>query len=143
MYLRFKGLNLRKQVPIIIEQTKEEIIALNQRQLYNRSEDSEGQPLRFYASNAYAFAKEKRNSAPGFGRPDLYDTGSFYRQFVVKVSPTFYTVNSTDSKTKKLTAKYGRDIFGLSKESKAQYANEVLFTGIKRYVEQTTGLRFV
>ena len=142
MYNRWRKLQLRKQVPIIIEQTKENIIALNQRQLYNRSEDSEGNPLRFYSSNSYAFEKEQKNPLPGFGRPDLYDTGSFYRQFVVRVSPTFYEITSKDSKTNKLTKKYGKDVFGLQKESKAEYVNDTLFVGIKRYVEHKTGLQF-
>jgi len=142
MYNNWKRVNLRKQVPIIIEQNKQELIDLNQSQVYQSSEDSFGEPLRFYSSNSYAFEKEKQNAAPGFGRPDLYLTGAFYRAFVVKVSPRFYEINSKDTKTKKLKSKYGEDIFGLTDENKGKFANETLFVGIRSYIESTTGVKF-
>lgn len=140
MYNNFKRVNLRKQVPIILEQNKEELIALNQRQLYIKSQDSEEEPLQFYRSNGYADLKHRLNSSPGFGRPDLFLTGAFYKGFTVTVSPTFYIINSNDSKTQKLVAKYGPNIFGLSEESKAQFIEERLRKGIANHIYATTGL---
>lgn len=142
MYNRVKRLDLRKQVPILIEQSGDEIIALNQRQLYNNSEDSEGVPLRFYANNGYAFYKERLNSNPGFGKPDLYLTGAFYRGFYLSVTNSTYSINSRDSKTGKLEAKYGK-VFGLNSESKAEYVQRTLFIGIRKYIEGTTGVQMV
>lgn len=139
-YENVKRLQLRKQVPIILEQSKEEIIALNQRQLYNNSEDSEGTPLRLYSSAGYSFEKEKRNPNPGYGRPDLFLHGDFYRGFKVTITPEFYIINSTDSKTKKLIAKYGEDIFGLTKESKTELVEERLRKGLANHIYTTTGL---
>lgn len=136
----FKRLNLRKQVPIIIEQTKEEIITLNQRQLYNNSEDAKGVPLRFYASNSYAFEKERRNPNPGFGRPDLFLSGAFYRGFYISVTNSTYDIYSRDSKTGKLVAKYGEDIFGMTDDSQQQYVEETLYNGLSKYIEQITGV---
>lgn len=141
MLAKFKRLNLRNEVKRQVQQDYSgELIALNQRQLFAQSVDSNNIPLRFYNSNFYAFEKEKRNPLPGFGRPDLYDTGAFYRAFVVRVNSNFYTIASTDKKTNLLTEKYGKDIFGLTEESKKEFVEGSLYTGIKRYVESITGL---
>lgn len=140
----FKRLKLRNQVKRMVESDfNEQIIALNQRQLYAQSVDSNGEPLSFYKSVSYSLEKEKRNPLPGFGRPDLYDTGSFFRNFVVRSSNSLFTITSTDSKTNKLTAKYGKDIFGLTKESKEEFTKTTLYRGIERYIESTTGIKML
>lgn len=142
MYNRVKRLDLRKQVPILIEQSADELIALNQRQLYNKSEDSEGIPLRFYANNGYAFYKEQLNSNPGFGRPDYRLTGAFYRGFYLSVTNSSYSIDSRDSKTAKLEARSPK-VFGLTNDSKSQYVQNTLFIGVKKYIEGITGLQMV
>lgn len=141
MLAKFKRLNLRNEVKRQLQQDySNEIISLNQRQLYAESIDSLGIPLRFYNSNSYAFEKEKQNPLPGFGRPDLYQTGDFYKAFVVRVKGNFYEITSTDGKTKSLTEKYGKDLFGLTEQSKKEFVEGSLYTGIKQYVESITGL---
>ena len=140
-YENVKRLQLRKQVPIILEQNKEYIADLNRyEQLYKRSIDSESTPLRLYSSAGYSFEKEKKNPSPGYGRPDLFLTGAFYKGFKVTIQPQFYLITSTDSKTKKLIAKYGENIFGLSQFSKDQLVEEKLRKGLANHIFAVTGL---
>lgn len=138
-YKRFKSINLRQQVPILIEQDSDTVIDLNQEQLYERSVDKNGAPLRLYGSVGYSLDKNKMNSKPGFGRPDLYLTGAFYRGFKIKATRNILTITSSDSKTSALTKKYGRDIFGLDEQSKDKFRPR-LQNNIVKYIRLRTNL---
>lgn len=139
---KVKSVNLRDQVPIIIEQTKETAIDLNRLQLYAMSEDKNNMSLLMYRSPFYANYKNQRNPKPGFGHPDLFLTGSFQRQMFMKVEKETFNISSHDSKTFDLVKHYGDDIFGLTVKSKQVYANTVVYDGIKRYITGKTGLKF-
>ena len=136
-YRRFKSINLRQQIPILIEQDSETVIELNQSQLYDRSVDSKGEPLRLYSSQAYAIDKNRMNASPGLGRPDLFVTGEFYRGFNIKVTRNLLTIRSSDSKTSDLVKKYGSDIFGLDQQSKDKFRPR-LQGNIVRYIKSVT-----
>lgn len=142
MLRKFQSLDLRSEVPRIIEQTSPIIEKLNKSQLYEHSVDRDGEPLRLYASLSYALEKNRRNPKPGFGRPDLFNEGSFFAQFFTVVGSNTFETSSRDSKTSGLVAKYSADIFGLTKENKSKYANETLFEGIKSYIITKTGVGF-
>lgn len=142
MFRKFQSLDLRGQVPKIIASSTDEIETLNKKQLYEKSVDRNGEPLRLYASLSYAIEKNRKNPMPGFGRPDLFNEGSFFRQFFTVVGANYYETSSRDSKTSGLVAKYSSDIFGLTKENKAKYASETLFEGIKSYIVGKTGVGF-
>lgn len=142
MLLRVQSINLPMQVPIIIDNTNQSIIELNQRQLYNDSEDSNNEALRLYGSLSYALEKNKLNPLPGFGRPDLYLTGAFFKGFNVRVTNTSFFINSSDGKTSNLVKKYTEDIFGLTPDSKKEYAKTIVWEGIKSYIKDRSGLVF-
>lgn len=142
MLERVESIQLREAVPVIIEDTKDEILRLNKLQLYNRGEDRNAQPLRLYGSLSYALEKNKMNPRPGFGRPDLFVTGQFYRGFNVKVSKNAFNVSSTDSKTPELVKKYSEDIFGLTPQSKTEYAKKVVYGRIKSHITAKSRLVF-
>lgn len=136
-YRRFKSVNLRQQIPILIEQDSETVIELNQSQLYDRSVDSNGEPLRLYSSQAYAIDKNRMNSKPGLGRPDLFVTGQFYKGFNIRVTRNALTIRSSDSKTSDLIKKYGEGIFGLDPVSKDKF-RPILHGNIVRYIKSVT-----
>lgn len=102
------------------------VIFLNQMQLFNDSEKADGESLREYASPSYALWKNSRNKGPGYGNPDLYDTGSFYRGFTLKVSGWEFEIDSTDSKSSDLKSKYGNTIFGLNQQHLSELGKEYL-----------------
>lgn len=142
MLTKVRSVNLRDQVPVIIEQTKEEAVKLNRLQLYDMSQDKNEMSLLIYRSPSYATYKNKRNPKPGLGHPDLFLTGSFQNKMFATVEKETLNISSRDSKTFDLIKQYGDDIFGLSEKSKSIYANGVVYEGIRRYITNKTGLKF-
>ena len=140
-YRRFSRLDLRGQVPIIFELTEEELILLNQAQLYTESIDKDGDPLGGYQQIEYEEMKIEMNPQLG-GRVDLYFSGAFYSGFYVEVLKDEYIIGSKDEKSELLSNKYGMAIFGLTDESKARYTREIFFRALKNYIE-TTGFKMV
>lgn len=142
MYERVAKLDLREQVPAIIENTAEEIIALNQEQLYLSGINREGEELREYRNENYARAKNSMNPNPGLGVPDLNLTGDFYRGFKLQMEADGFSIDSTDQKTGMLKDKYGETIFGLTPDSRIRYAFGAFFDAVKNYIQNITGLQF-
>lgn len=127
-------------IPDLVQETLTEqadvIITINQARLFNESEDTDGEPLEFYKSISYSIAKNEINPNPGFGRPDLYDTGSFYRDFNLTVTKDEFEVDSSDEKSNMLKNKYGDKIFGLSDSDlemfSADFFNSILIEKIQK-----------
>lgn len=138
---RVKRVDLRNTLPELVEKTSEEIIKLNQSQLYTQSKDALGIYLMPYQSPSYALMKHNMNSALPIGRPDLNLTGDFYSGMFVNVTRETFEINSRDSKTNDLVEKYG-SILGLMKESKEEYSI-VLLSEIKRYITAITGFGWI
>ena len=92
------------------------LIDLNQGQL-QQGVNSKGRQLKGYQSNAYAKFKNQLNSLPGLGTPDLKLTGAFYSGWYIQEDSFPITMNSSDVKTQELIEKYGKEIFGLDKDS--------------------------
>lgn len=142
MLKRVKSVNLRRELPNIIQRKSFEITSLNQQQLYNYGVDSDGKRLTPYKNKYYAREKNYDNPRPGFGIPDLFKTGAFYKGFTVSVSRNYYTSMSIDKKSLQLEKKYGKQIFGLTKDNQRVYLDETLWPEIHRYITSKTGLQF-
>lgn len=142
MLEKVRTVNLRAEVPQIILETSQEIVQLNRDQL-RQGIKSNGVTLLEYKSFEYAERKHAMNPAPGFGNPDLYLEGDFYRGFqVAKITSRSFDLLSTDSKSDSLEEKYGEKIFGLTQKSRTQYALGVFYQRVKSYITGKTGLRF-
>lgn len=139
---KVKSLDLRSEVPVIIERTQADLILLNQTQLFQFGMKADGTYLGEYKNKYYAAKKNARNPQPGFGRPDFKNTGEFYKDFFVKADKNVFEVDSRDSKSASLIARDGEKIFGLTKENKTVYSLGVLYDGLKRYITTKTGLTF-
>lgn len=139
---KVKSLDLRSEVPVIIERTQADLILLNQTQLFQFGMKADETYLKPYKSDAYAYKKQAKNPQLPFGRPDFKLTGEFYKDFFVKVSKTAFEVDSKDSKTQSLIDRDGVEIFGLTSKNKTVYSLGPLYDGIKRYITFKTGLNF-
>lgn len=124
MYDKASEIVITDVVQETLREQSDNIIFLNQYRLFNESEDTDGEPLEFYRSVAYSILKNQRNPSPGFGRPDLYDTGSFYRDFNLTVTDDEFEVDSNDEKSEMLKDKYGDKIFGLSESDMETFSGE-------------------
>jgi len=134
---RVKRLDARTESRIIIELTGDEIILLNQAQLYTQSIDRDGDPLGGYFSQAYEDLKKGLNPQLG-GLVDLNLTGDFYGGFYVSVGDTEFVIGSTDEKSQQLENKYGKWIFGLTEESRATYIKTIFIKALMSYLQTVT-----
>lgn len=142
MHKRVQSIKLREKLPEIIQETAPEMILLNTLQLLH-GQDSKGDTLRpEYRNVYYSRKKNARNPLPGYGVPDLRDTGDFYKDFTLDVDEKSYTLSSNDWKSVILTEKYGPHIFGLMTENKEKYISETLRPKIQKYITGKTGLDF-
>ena len=117
LYLNAKAIDLADIFSDVIAKNEDHLIQLNQNQLYKDSSDSEGNQLQQYNSLTYALEKSQMNAGVGFGNPDLYYTGAFYRGWSILITNTGFLFDSSDSKTSKLIDDYGINIFGLRKDN--------------------------
>lgn len=147
LYLKFKSLsagfasvNASSEIANAVKNTEEWLVELNKEQL-SYGLDSLGQKLIQYRSFSYALDKEKMNPKPGFLIPDLKLTGKFYSGFFAKYEGKKIVFGSIDSKSDSLVEEYGKPIFGLTKENKEYYQNNILKEEILRIVERKTGLK--
>lgn len=123
-YENAKAIKLDNVIVETMEEQEEDIIALNQYQLYIHSEDADKEPLARYKNNIYALEKNEMNPQVGLGNPDLNYTGSFYMKMYLTVRKRSFEIDSTDEKSSALKDKYGDKIFGLSKDSIAMYTKD-------------------
>lgn len=95
----------------------EEIIDANTGQL-SVGLDATGDFFGEYKDSNYAQFKQSIGSKAPMGVVDLKLTGAFYEGFNIQVEGEGYRVTSRDGKTSDLVSKYGREIFGLTEDSK-------------------------
>lgn len=118
------------------------IIDLNRKdQLFDKGEDAEGKGIGSYSAatevitdgETYTFSgetKSKKQGDPIF----LYDTGAFFRSFKIrKDRDGIYIEANTIKGNDDLAVEYGKQILGLSDESKAKLAEEIL----SLFIEET------
>lgn len=131
---------VRSRLPEMVSDTAFEITELNKDQL-QEGIDSQGKTLSPEYKNPY-YSKKKfsMNSRAGFGIPDLKFKGGFYRGFDVVVGYDSFEVNSSNSKTEELVKKYGKYIFGLTKQNKYLYGKDVLQEELRGYIYFLTGV---
>lgn len=138
-----KKVNLNTMIVNSIDQTKDALVNFNKEEL-KHGRDSKGLLLSpEYALFDYALRKYQQNSLPGFGNPDLFLTGAFYRGFYASVGFTgIYTLDSSDSKTDGLQRKYGQYIFGVNTKDIGIYAQEIFYPEFQKNFTRATGLIF-
>ena len=92
-----------------------EIIDLNHSQLDEgvTSEDEKISPP--YSPNTQKYSQLPKGPSDPV---TLEETGEFREDFAVRFGEDWFAIYSEDDKTEKLEAKYGKDIFGLTEESK-------------------------
>lgn len=143
MLARLKSVNLDTQVPIIVQNTRDEMVKLNREQLYSHGIKSNGENLAPYRSIAYAIKKNNVNPSPGLFNPDFFVTGAFQRGMYAQVKAgTSVIFGSTDFKSNRLEERDGKEIFGLTQDNKKVYLDNTVMPEIRLYITAKTGLKF-
>ena len=104
-----------------------QICELNsEQQLYDYGVNALGVEISSYQPySPFTIGIKKMNGQPS-DRVTLRDTGDFHGSFFVKFGKDGLAIDATDSKRDKLVSKYGKQIFGLTQESKTYVSNEIL-----------------
>ena len=132
--------NANSEIKYAIQKASDWAIELNKDQLESGLDSFGNKISPGYKNFDYANEKNKRNKRPGFGVPDLKNTGGFYSGFYAKYDKNNISINSSDEKTPALIKKYGKEIFGLTKESRNVFS-DVVREEIIKVIEQKTGLK--
>lgn len=133
---KWKALDFDQIVRDSIEQTKEVIVTLNQKNLrYGFKVD--GSRIGTYVSAPYARKKYQQSALAGGGQVDLYLTGDWSYGITVNVGLKTFTTFSIDSKDAILTTRYGKEIEGLPAKYQSQYI-DVLFPVIFGKIKYST-----
>jgi hypothetical protein len=117
----------------MVEGHKETAIDMNTGQLM-KGRDAQDKPVDPpYASAAYANFKLYLNPA---GVVDLYLTGDFHAAWVMRTNQFPILFSSTDYKTDELRAKYGEEIFGLSKSNAKDFLQNYVGPDVRKYYRE-------
>src|SRR6187402_1144989 len=141
MYNAFKSLQMEIETVKAIDQTRSQAVQLNKEQLYFDGIKSDGINLRGYDSTSYATFKHELNPEVGYGRADLFLTGSFQGHMFAKLEGSKLVFGSTDFKTGRLEKRDGVNIFGLTENNKTNYAVDVVRPKVIDNLEKVTGLK--
>ena len=115
---RVKQIDLRRIAEDILVSTEDELIKLNQEQLESGMDADSEEITPSYYSDAYAELKQRMNSKPKLGTPDLKDTGAFHGGIFLDIDR--WNMWSADAKTPSLVKKYG-NVLGLNEISLRKY----------------------
>lgn len=117
-------LDVKKALDFSVDSNiRELIISLNQEQLYNLGEDSEGKSLGTYAPSTVMI---KQAQGVPTDRITLKDTGDFYSSFKVFYSNGEIFIDADGQKDDtNLFTEYGEDILGLNDANMSIFVDEV------------------
>jgi hypothetical protein len=142
----FERLNLADETKKIFTGNTQHITTLIQGQMFE-GKTGKGEVIRNqktgggYRSEAYAAMKHAQNPLPGNGVPDLYLTGSFYKKMVSTVKGDLIETQSADPKESDLLDKYGKDVFLVGEDSRANFNHSVFLPDFADAILKETGLK--
>ena len=112
-----KGFDIHQEVNEALIETSGAMLTLNQGQMFIgvRADGTEITPT--YSDLTIELKEQKGQPSD---RVTLRDTGDFWDDMFVQINATDYEMSSANEKTAKLEKKYGKKIFGLTKESRRE-----------------------
>lgn len=137
---RLNGFDIHEEVQQAVIETSGDMIVLNQGQmsLGKRADGTEITPT--YSDLTIMLKDEKGQESRWV---TLKDTGAFWSDMFVDVGNNSYELGSADAKAASLEKKYGKKIFGLSKESKREeYIPIYLLPALQTRITKRLGLKF-
>ena len=112
-----KGFDIHQEVNEALIETSGAMITLNQGQMFIgvRADGTEITPT--YSDLTIELKEQKGQPSD---RVTLRDTGDFWDDMFVQINAEDFEMSSANEKTQKLEKKYGKKIFGLTKESRRE-----------------------
>lgn len=114
---KLDGFDIHEEVQEALIEVSGEMITLNQGQMFIgvRADGTEITPT--YSDLTIELKEQKGQPSD---RVTLHDTGEFWDDMFAQINAADYELGSANEKTAKLEKKYGKKIFGLTKESRSE-----------------------
>jgi len=135
--IRELGDDLPDVLADIIRNNEHVILDMNtQDQLYERGINRLGVSLADFEPYAPFTLRMKQMTGQPTDRVTLRDTGDFTRSFYLDVSKEGFEIKAADTKTNELVAKYGKQIFGLTKENSEELVKEYIIPDLMKHLKK-------
>lgn len=147
------SLNIEKEVSVIIDNTKEQILIKNKQQLMEGIKGDGNEITPSYLNDPYFKTKEAAqrysnwkdkitpNSKRKSGTPNLYINGFYHNTIEINVRGEKIITENKTTIGKKIEQKYGDTLYGLNETNNQAYIKETFFPALKTYIEETTQLQ--
>lgn len=148
-----RAVNLKDQVPRIIDRTKDEYLTIQKQQLMEGKDSSGGDLKPGYLEDPFfktpkaaaAYLRWKQHITPNPKRnpnaPNLFITGVFHGSLNVTVGGGFIKTSSSSSIFGSVERKYSGKELGLSPVSKGRYSKDYVMPKVREYVHEITELK--
>lgn len=121
LYSNARAISLEELFEDCVTDLEQEVVELNQRQMYDKGENANGTKIGEYNSPFYAMEKNRMNPVVGFGNVDLKYSGKFYNSMYVYADKVGFFVDADVSYIDEIFDKYGQAMLGLSQTSLSQF----------------------
>lgn len=138
MMKRVKAVDEDKIITETMQDSADTIADLNAQQMLSGIKQNGAEITPQYAPLTIEIKKLKGQPTD---RVTLRDTGAFYHGIHVNVNGEVLQIDSTDSKTAKIEAKYGKNVFGLSEKFHAEAMREKVRPVFKQKIEDAIKLK--
>lgn len=147
------SLNIEKEVSVIIDNTKEQILIKNKQQLMEGIKGDGNEITPSYLNDPYFKTREAAqrysnwkdkitpNSKRKSGTPNLYINGFYHNTIEINVRGEKIITENKTTIGKKIEQKYGDTLYGLNETNNQAYIKETFFPALKTYIEETTQLQ--
>jgi hypothetical protein len=140
MQRRLKGFDIRQEFQESLIETSGDMIILNQGQM-SLGKRSDGTDITPSYSDLTIMLKDEKGQESRW--VTLRDKGDFWGNIFVDVGNNSYEMGSADGKAANLEKKYGKKIFGLTKESKSEeYIPIYLLPAVQKRITNKLGFKF-
>jgi len=147
------ALHIEKEVSVIIDNTKEQILIKNKQQLMEGIKGDGNEITPSYLNDPYFKTREAAqrysnwkdkitpNSKRKSGTPNLYINGFYHNTIEINVKGEKIITENKTTIGKKIEQKYGDTLYGLNETNNQAYIKETFFPALKVYIEETTQLQ--
>lgn len=136
LYRRVQQLNTDKVIDDVFIANQEFLAEENKKQLHEGF-DRTGARLKRYKNAAYARKKYAQNPIPGYGNPDFFLTGAFFRQWQVRIDGDVIRNILNDPKSQFLLDR-DPNILGLGGDYRKEALNKIrpeIITAIRQKIK--------
>lgn len=131
------GLENGEYMERIIADNEAYICDMNaQEQLYEQGVNALGVSIADYAPYSPVTIQIKQAKGQPTNRVTLRDDGDFERSFFLNIDRQKFTIMASDWKTEELTAKYGKQILGLTPQNKSILAQDYIYPDLLTKIKE-------